>query len=98
VKDRLLRIAFAVLIALAIPTAAVLARGSIDGSRAGAGGSATEVDAPRQDPAGAANRPHNHGWYVSQAAKNKSTQGRGHGQAVSKVAHGNQGKAAKTKP
>jgi len=38
------------------------------------------------------NRPHNHGWYVSQAAHDKSTTGAAHGKAVSAVARGDDGK------
>jgi hypothetical protein len=105
VRDRLLRVSFAAFVALAIPTAAVLARASVDAPRAGASVDATRIDAPRQDPPGtkakpvsASNRPHNHGWYVSQAAKNNAADGREHGEAVSKVAHGNQGRALKNKP
>lgn len=39
-------------------------------------------------------RPHNHGWFVSQAAKDHSTTGEAHGAAISKIARGNQGKPA----
>ena len=39
-------------------------------------------------------RPHNHGWYVSQAAHDKSTTGADHGKAVSAVAHSDAGKSA----
>lgn len=38
------------------------------------------------------NRPHNHGWYVSQAAHDKSTTGADHGKTVSEVARGDDGK------
>jgi len=38
------------------------------------------------------NRPHNHGWYVSQAAHDKSFEGRNHGQHVSEVAQSDAGK------
>lgn len=37
-------------------------------------------------------RPQNHGWFVSQAAHDKSVSGHGHGQAVSDVARGDAGK------
>ena len=36
--------------------------------------------------------PQNHGWYVSQAAHDKSVSGHEHGQAVSEVARGDSGK------
>ena len=36
--------------------------------------------------------PQNHGWYVSQAAHDKSVSGHEHGQAVSEVARGDAGK------
>jgi hypothetical protein len=42
------------------------------------------------------NRPHNHGWYVSQAAHDKSTTGAAHGKAVSAVARGHDGKTDTT--
>ncbi len=38
-------------------------------------------------------RPQNHGWYVSQAAHDKSTTGSDHGKAVSAVARGDDGKS-----
>ena len=38
-------------------------------------------------------RPHNHGWYVSQAAHDKSTTGSDHGKAVSAIARGDDGKS-----
>jgi hypothetical protein len=37
-------------------------------------------------------RPHNHGWYVSQVAQDHSVTGRAHGQAVSAEAHSSDGK------
>ena len=43
---------------------------------------------------GQANRPHNHGWFVSQVAHDHSATGRAHGQAVSAAAHSSQGKPA----
>ena len=43
-------------------------------------------------------RPQNHGWFVSQVAKDKSLSGRDHGKAVSDVAHSDQGKPAKSEP
>ena len=41
-------------------------------------------------------RPHNHGWYVSQAAHDKSTTGADHGKAVSEIARGDDGKTGST--
>src|SRR3989304_1491479 len=43
-------------------------------------------------PEGAGQRPQNHGWFVSQVAGNHSTTGKAPGQAVSRVARGDQGK------
>ena len=40
----------------------------------------------------AGDRPENHGWFVSQAAKEHSLTDRAHGDAVSKVARGGEGK------
>ena len=37
-------------------------------------------------------RPHNHGWYVSQVARDHSTTGRAHGEAVSTAARDSAGK------
>jgi hypothetical protein len=37
-------------------------------------------------------RKQNHGWFVSQVAKDHSTTGRAHGEAVSEVAQSDQGK------
>jgi hypothetical protein len=37
-------------------------------------------------------RPHNHGWYVSQVAKDHSVTGRAHGKAVSAEARSDDGK------
>ena len=39
-------------------------------------------------------RPQNHGWFVSQVAKDHSLTGRAHGEAVSAVAKSDQGKPA----
>jgi hypothetical protein len=41
-----------------------------------------------------AGRPQNHGWYVSQVAKDKTLHGRDHGKAVSTEAHSQDGKDA----
>jgi hypothetical protein len=51
-----------------------------------------KADADEDKPETAGERPHNHGWYVSQVAKDKSTTGRAHGLAVSTVAKSDQGK------
>jgi hypothetical protein len=45
-----------------------------------------------EDESGNHERPQNHGWYVSQAAHDKSTTGSDHGKAVSAVARGDDGK------
>jgi hypothetical protein len=60
-------------------------------------GKPTEVD-PADDEGGSEEvdtdheRPHNHGWFVSQVAKDHSVTGRAHGEAVSAVAQSDQGK------
>ena len=43
-------------------------------------------------PDSSTNRPQNHGWFVSQVAKDHSVTGKAHGAAVSAVAKGDQGK------
>ena len=43
-------------------------------------------------PESAGDRPHNHGWYVSQVAKSSDTTGAAHGEAVSTVAQSDIGK------
>jgi hypothetical protein len=43
-------------------------------------------------PEGAGDRPHNHGWFVSQAAKSSEFTGAAHGDAVSTVAQSDAGK------
>ena len=53
----------------------------------------TETDADTdEDAAPAGERPENHGWFVSQAAKDHSTTGRAHGEAVSTMARSDAGK------
>jgi hypothetical protein len=60
-------------------------------------GKPTEVD-PADDEGGSEEvdtdheRPQNHGWFVSQVAKDHSVTGRAHGEAVSAVAQSDQGK------
>ena len=95
IKDRTLKVAFAALVALAIPTVAVLAQPPAD-PRGGPTAATEGVHEAAPAAAGApAARPHNHGWFVSQAAKDRSSKGRAHGAAVSKIARRDQGKAAK---
>ena len=89
-KDRLFKLGFAALVALAVPTVATLARGVADAAT-GSSAAAQALTAPAASNAPAA-RAHNHGWFVSQAAKNHSTTGKAHGAAVSKIAQGAQGK------
>jgi hypothetical protein len=43
-------------------------------------------------PETAGDRPHNHGWFVSQVAKSSDTTGAAHGEAVSTVAQSDAGK------
>jgi hypothetical protein len=43
-------------------------------------------------------RPHNHGWFVSQVAKDNSVSGGAHGEAVSAVAQSDQGKPEAANP
>jgi hypothetical protein len=95
IKEPMLKVAFAALVALAIPTVAVLAQPPGD-----AQGGPTAATARVQEAAPAASgapaaRPHNHGWFVSQAAKDRSSKGRAHGAAVSTIARGDQGKPSK---
>lgn len=107
-KDRMLKLGFAALVALAIPTVATLAHGPADASQ-GSSAAARHAQANGPDLAGTgtphdqgaaaaanaqANRPHNHGWFVSQAAKDHSTTGKAHGAAVSKIAKGSEGAPA----
>ena len=51
-----------------------------------------DTDEDAGQPADAGQRPENHGWFVSQAAKDHSTVGRAHGEAVSTVARSDAGK------
>lgn len=106
-KQRILRLGLVAVIALAVPVAA-FARGPGHGQEVKAekqhhgqtSGDPKETGKPedKDKPETAGDRPHNHGWYVSQAAKNKSlvaTNADGtstHGAAVSAVAQSDQGK------
>jgi len=100
-KQRIIRIALVLAVAVAIPTAVVLGHGPGDNGTSHANAHATLPDNQDQDqdqPKDAdqteqsGDRPHNHGWFVSQVAKDHSTTGRAHGEAVSKVARGDDGK------
>lgn len=105
---RIVRLALVGAIALAVPAAAT-ATGPGHGQEVKAEKQhhgQTKVHGPqgagRPDwagkPATAGERPHNHGWYVSQAAHDKALKaanGEGqstHGAAVSAIAKGDQGK------
>ena len=90
-KDRLFKLGFAALVALAVPTVATLARGVADAANGSSAAAEQALTAPAASNAPAA-RAHNHGWFVSQAAKNHSTTGKAHGAAVSTIAQGAQGK------
>ena len=53
---------------------------------------ADKGDSDPETGRGGADRPHNHGWYVSQAAHDKAFSGRDHGKHVSEVARSDAGK------
>jgi len=100
-KQPIIRIALVVAVAVAIPTAVVLGHGPSDKGKSHASAPATLPDNLNEDqdqpngtdqakPSG--ERPHNHGWFVSQVAKDHSTTGRAHGEAVSREARSNDGK------
>jgi len=98
-KHKILRLGLIAAIALAIPTAAILANGPSEKGKSHANGHAnlpTNDDQAKPDQAGepknAGERPHNHGWFVSQVARDHSITGRAHGEAVSEVARGDDGK------
>jgi len=112
-KHQIIRLGLTVAIALAIPTVAVLAAGPSENAKAHANEHATlpttgdqagveDTEQPEDasQPEDAGERPENHGWFVSQAAKDHTTTGRAHGEAVSAVARGDDGKpdAAQGKP
>jgi hypothetical protein len=106
-KQRILRFGLVALIALAVPVAA-LARGPGHGQEVKAekqhhgqtSGDPKDTGKPDETgkPETAGDRPHNHGWYVSQVAKDKSKTAQNaagewtHGAAVSDVAQSDQGK------
>jgi hypothetical protein len=104
-KERILRLGLVAAIALAVPAAATADPGhgqQVKAEKQHHGQTNKPVDAGKPDETGkpetAGERPHNHGWYVSQAAKNKSLQATNadgvstHGAAVSAVAKSDQGK------
>jgi hypothetical protein len=104
ITPHLLRVGLAVAIGLAIPTAAVLAKGP-DASNKGQtiakehrpanAGKPSETGKDDQNsgkPENAGDRPHNHGWFVSQVAKSDATTGQAHGEAVSAEAQSDDGK------
>ncbi len=92
-KRKLLRVGFIGLVALAIPSAAVLAGGP-------SGNHGADVSAVAKDHS-TTGRAHgeavseaardNHGADVSAVAKDDSTTGRAHGEAVSAIARGDHG-------
>jgi len=113
-KERILRLGLVAIIALSIPAAAMARgpghgqevsaekrhHGQTEAGKPETTGKPENTGRPETTgkPETAGERPHNHGWYVSQAAKNKSlvaanAQGEStHGAAVSAVAQGDQGK------
>jgi hypothetical protein len=104
-KERLLRLGLVAAIALAVPAAATADPGhgqQVKAEKQHHGQTNQPEGTGKPDQTGkpetAGERPHNHGWYVSQAAKNKSltaTDAEGnktHGAAVSAVAKSDQGK------
>jgi uncharacterized protein YcnI len=105
-KDRLIKLGIAALVALAIPASMALAHGPDDAQKGLAmaashavGSVPSTVGAGKPDavdkPADVGSQPQdNHGWFVSQAAKDHSTTGRARGAAVSAIARGDQGKPA----
>ena len=107
-KQRVLRLGLVAILALGVPAAAV-ARGPGHGPEVSAekqhhgqttGGKPEQTGRPEDagKPETAGERPHNHGWFVSQVARDKSavaTDADGkstHGAAVSAVAQSDQGK------
>jgi hypothetical protein len=110
-KERVLRLAVIAALALALPAAAVADPGhgqQVKAEKQHQGADANKPDTTGDEdkdtdtetgkPESAGDRPHNHGWYVSQVAKDKSkvatnTEGAStHGAAVSAVAKSDQGK------
>jgi hypothetical protein len=112
-KERLLRLAIIAALALALPAAAaadpghgqqVKAEKQHQGDKAnkpdttGDEDKDTDTENEKDKPESAGDRPHNHGWFVSQVAKDSTkvatnTQGEStHGAAVSAVAKSDQGK------
>jgi hypothetical protein len=106
-KQRILKLGLVAVIALAVPVAA-FARGPGHGQEVKAekqhhgqtSGDPKETGKPEDTgkPESAGDRPHNHGWWVSQVAKDQSKTAQNsegqwtHGAAVSDVAKSDQGK------
>ena len=105
-KERLLRLGVVAAIALALPAAATADPGHGQQVKAEKQHKGQDANKPEETgkpdetgkPESAGDRPHNHGWYVSQVAKDQSkvatnTEGTStHGAAVSAVAQSDQGK------
>jgi hypothetical protein len=108
-KERIVRLGLVGAIALTIPAAAAAhgpgdaAKGLDKAAEHSQGNAPTTVGQPTNDedtgkPETAGDRPHNHGWYVSQVARDESQTAKNsngqwtHGAAVSDVAKGDQGK------
>ena len=104
-KERILRLGLVGALALMLPAAAA-AQGPGHGQAVKAekqhqGQTRTSEPAEDEDtgtPESAGDRPHNHGWYVSQVARDHSQTAKNsagvwtHGAAVSAVAQSDQGK------
>jgi hypothetical protein len=108
-NKRILRLGLVGAIALTIPAAAAAhgpddaAKGLAKAAQHAQGDVPTTVGQPAGDedtgkPETAGDRPHNHGWFVSQVAKDKSKTAQNsegqwtHGAAVSAVAQSDEGK------
>jgi hypothetical protein len=108
-NKRILRLGLVGAIALTIPAAAAAhgpddaAKGLAKAAQHAQGDVPTTVGQPAEDedtgkPESAGDRPHNHGWWVSQVAKDQSKTAQNsegqwtHGAAVSDVAKSDQGK------
>ncbi len=106
-KERMIRLGLVGAMALTVPAAAAAhgpgdaTKGLEQAAQHAQGNLPTTVGAPDKDtgkPETAGDRPQNHGWFVSQAAKNHTLKAAGtngqstHGAAVSGVAHSDQGK------
>lgn len=103
-RERILRLGLVGVMALTLPAgagAAGPAKGLANAATHAHGNVPTTVGQPAGSgkPETAGERPHNHGWYVSQVARDKGATatsadgGSTHGAAVSAVAKGDQGKS-----